>query len=116
MIFSQWQPHGGYKYFEADVHHPIGDDLPDVRLPPPSGGIGVPAQDVGRDIPSDAVFVGEGDAPQGVIAPMSRAQRRGLSGANGLSTTQMVVVLFVTGVLLVGGIASMQDGRRRRRS
>ena len=114
MIFSQWQPDGGYKYFESNVRHPIGDDLPDVRLPPASGGIGVPAQDVGHEIPRGAREIGEGDIPEGVLAPMSRNAYKGLSGTKSLTTNETVVLMFVIGVLIVGGLAGRQDRRRSR--
>ena len=100
MIFSQWQPHGGYKYFETDRQHPIGDDMPDVKMPAPSGGIGVPAQDVGYPLPSNAEFVGEGDHPIGTMTPMAREGYRSLGQSDTrLSQNEIVVVLALIAVL-----------------
>ena len=109
MIFSQWQPDGGYKYFESSKRLPIGDDVPEVRLPAPSGGIGVPAQDAGYPLPPDAQFIGEGDGPQGIMAPMAREGFFGLGAVRtSMTTDEKVVVLFVIGVLA----AAVWAGRR----
>lgn len=100
MIFSQWQPHGGYKYFETDQQHPIGDDMPDVKMPKEEGGIGVPAQDVGYPIPRGAVFVGEGDQPIGTMSPMARAGYRSLGQTETkLSQDDIVIVLAMVAIL-----------------
>ena len=100
MIFSQWQPDGGYKYFESSKRLPIGDDVPEVSMPEPSGGIGVPAQDVGYPLPSDATYIGEGDMPQGIMTPMARDGVFGLGALKSQLTTQdKIVVLFLIGVL-----------------
>jgi hypothetical protein len=72
MIFSVWNPDGGYDYFESKMRHGIGDDLPEVSMPPTVNNIGVPAQDVGRPVPRDAVAAGRGVIPIGVMAPMAR--------------------------------------------
>jgi hypothetical protein len=109
MIFSEWQPDGGYKYFESARRLPIGDDVPEVRMPNPSGGIGVPAQDAGYPLPPDAQLVGEGDMPRGIMSPMARDGSFGLGALkNQLSTGDKVVVLFVIGVLA----AAVWAGRR----
>ena len=104
MIFSQWQPQGGYKYFESERQHPIGDDLPDVRMPLVSGGIGVPAQNVGFPIPKGAVHVGEGDHPVGVMAPMSRSGNRSLGSAapDSVFCSCGVVVVLATMLTIIG--------------
>lgn len=101
MIFSQWQPDGGYKYFDSSKRLPIGDDVPVVKMPAPSGGIGVPAQDAGYHLPPDAQLIGEGDMPKGIMAPMARdAGFPGLGSVKTqLSTQDKVVVLFLIGVL-----------------
>lgn len=105
MIYSQWQPDGGYRYFEAPSRHPIGDDVKSF-VPSEIGGIGVPAQDVGVPLPEDAREVGQGEEPVGVLTPMFRGSMRTLGEVtNGQDKTGMIVVaLFVTGVLLVGGL------------
>lgn len=106
MIFSQWQPDGGYRYYETDHVHPIGDELPEVRMPAPSGNIGVPAQDAGFPIPSGAAYVGEGDHPVGIMAPMARNKGRALGQAQTkLSHDEMVVVLALLAVFGAAAIA-----------
>lgn len=100
MIFSQWQPDGGYKYFDSSKRFPIGDDVPVARMPAASGGIGVPAQDVGYPLPPDAQLIGEGDMPQGIMAPMARDGFSGIGAVKTqLSNQDKVVVLFLIGVL-----------------
>lgn len=107
MIYSQWQPDGGYDYYESEARHPIGDDMPVASMPAPAGGIGVPAQDAGYPLPSDARYVGSGDAPVGIITPMSRASYKGLSGSGTkeLGSNEIVVVLFLVGALAAAAIA-----------
>ena len=112
MIFSQWQSDGGYVYFESDVRHPIGDDVP-VALPPEINGIGIPSHDVGLKLPRGAVRVGEGDEPKGILTPMSREPYRTLSGSNGGTqdkSAMLFVAFAVMGVFIIAGLAS--DGRR----
>lgn len=110
MIFSQWRPEGGFDYYESDITHPIGDDLPEVAMPAPSGGIGVPAQDVGYPLPNGAVFVGTGDQPKGIMTPMLRSkQSKGLSGAKTLTSQETLVVLFIIGVLGAAAWASRHE-------
>lgn len=95
MIFSMWQPDGGYKYFESQERHGIGDDLPHLKYPANANRLGVPAQDVGRKLPGDAKYVGSGTEPQGVITRMDRGEVKGLSGLtiNTSSTIGSVLVL-----------------------
>ena len=78
MIYSRWRPDGGYDYFETPERRNIGDDLPTPQLPGSAGGIGVPAQECGRAMPSGARQVGRGHIPQGLIAPS--AQGGAMSG------------------------------------
>jgi hypothetical protein len=82
MIFSAWNPDGGYDYYMSEQRHGIGDDLPDVPMPAPINDIGVPAQDVGRRIPYGTKLVGRGSTPKGLIAPMARGQVKGISGTS----------------------------------
>lgn len=102
MIFSAWKPDGGYDYYEADVRHGIGDDLPDVDLPPAVRSFGVPAQDAGRRLPPGSRFVGSGVRPKGVLVPMDRGQVQGLRGTSdssrGLGTADMILLIMVAAI------------------
>jgi hypothetical protein len=83
MIYSQWRPDGGYDYFETPERRNLGDDLPQPQLPGAAGGIGVPAQECGRELPAGARSVGRGDLPQGLIVPAPG----GVTGLSGLDST-----------------------------
>jgi hypothetical protein len=110
MIFSEWQPDGGYAYYESADRLPIGDDVPVMQMPPASGGIGVPVQDVGYPIPKNAKYVGSGDEPVGLMAPMARNGVKTLKGLGSLGTSlsrdDKVVILFLIGVLAAAAIAN----------
>ena len=111
MIFSQWQSDGGYAYFDSDVRHPIGDDIP-AALPPEINDIGVPSHDVGVPLPRGAKRIGEGDSPRGIMTPMSRDGYKTLSGTGAPKdkTAMLLVAFAVMGVFLVAGLS----GRGRR--
>lgn len=83
MIYSRWRPDGGYDYFETPERQNLGDDLAQPQLPGPAGGIGVPAQECGRVLPSGAQLVGKGDIPNGLIVPAPG----GVTGVSGLDST-----------------------------
>lgn len=109
MIFSEWQPEGGFTYYESSRSHPIGDDLPERSMPRPINGIGVPAQDVGFPLPRDARAVGEGRQPRGIMTPMARRRGRALGQLKEkLSQDDIVVVLALISILGAAAIA----GRR----
>lgn len=111
MIFSEWNPDGGYNYYLAAERHGIGDDLPDAALPAPTNGIGVPAQDAGRQVPRGAKKVGQGPIARGVIAPMERSQVLGLSGS---ALGEIFGSVNVVSLLIAGGLvwAGYELGRR----
>lgn len=71
MIYSEWQPSGGYLYYEAPGTVPINDDQVPPRLRA-RNKIGISSLVAGRAIPAGAEVVGEGDQPMGVIAPAAR--------------------------------------------
>ena len=74
VSFSQWRPDGGYDYYESDKFvAPLGDDLPNPRLPAPTE-IGVPSVEVGHPLPRGARHTGEGETPIGIIAPMDTSR------------------------------------------
>ena len=100
MIFSVWQPDGGYEYFDSSQRHGIGDDLPDPILPAATNNIGVPAQDMGRPVPGGAHHVGKGDTPRGVIAPMGRGQVTGLRGFSTPGGYANAILFIVVGAIL----------------
>jgi|OM-RGC.v1.029715218 hypothetical protein len=75
MIYSRWLPTGGYEYYESErAKFNLGDDLPDPIIPA-GNEIGTAAQEVGRPLPADAVLVGSGPDPVGLMTP---AQSTGL--------------------------------------
>jgi hypothetical protein len=102
VIYSVWQPDGGYQYFSSSDRFGIGNDLPEPDLPPEINGIGVPAQDAGRAVPSGGVPAGTGRKPKGVIAPTARIS--GVSGVSGISiggsSLLELVGLFAIGYVL----------------
>ena len=104
MIFSVWNPDGGYDYYETNQRHGIGDDLPNVHMPQEINDIGVPSQDVGRRLPGDARKIGHGTEPKGVMAPMDRGQVKGLKGV-ALSGGEMggAINILVMGALVWAG-------------
>lgn len=73
LTYSQWQPDGGYDYYEANQVAPLGDDLsvPALQV---VNGIGVPSVEAGRPIPRGARHIGDGELPIGVIAPMDTSR------------------------------------------
>lgn len=74
VVLSQWQPDGGYIYYEADRYTtPLGDDLPDPVMPEPTQ-LGVPSLETGHPLPRRSRRVGEGDMPRGVIVPMDTSR------------------------------------------
>lgn len=99
MIFSVWRPDGGYDYFESPQRHGLGDDLPDIKMPSSVNGLGVPAQDIGRPVPRDAVAKGSGTEPKGVMAPMSRP----MIGIGSLDFSKE----NVSGYVVLGAIAGL---------
>lgn len=116
MKHSQWQPGGGYKYYESAGQHPIGDDLPDIRRVHLDNPIGIPSYDVGQPLPRGARQVGSGKTPNGVMAPTA-AKGPGLSGTFSYKNKdQMVVFLAIVGIFLGAGIAGMSDDRKKRRA
>ena len=77
VTYSQWQPDGGYNYFEASGQTaPLGNDLPVARLHP-VGKLGVPSVEAGHPIPPGARYAGEGDLPVGIVAPMDSSRAQG---------------------------------------
>lgn len=108
MIYSVWQPDGGYKYFSAADRFGIGNDLPEPDLPPEINGIGVPAQDAGRVVPYGAAPAGSGSQPRGAIAPMAR-----ISGVSGLGEGCRPTLFELVGVVATGyALWKLWRGRR----
>lgn len=73
--YSRWDPAtGGWSYFDAPEPLPnLNDDLPTPSLVPASR-IGVPSIEAGRPLPPGAVYVGDGDVAQGLVAPVDSAR------------------------------------------
>lgn len=104
MIYSKWNGSGKYDYFDAPGDHPIGTDFPSSNhedLHP----IGTPINLVGRDIPSGARRVGQGDQPKGLMAKAKKA-RSSLSGMpSGDNTFAFFAVASVIMGLVVVGLS-----------
>lgn len=85
MLYSVFRPEkGGYDYFETPELMAINADMPAPKLPSETNGVGVPAMEAGRPLPSGAKPVGSGWHARGVIA------REG-SGLLGLGSVSDVV-------------------------
>jgi len=70
MIYSRWDPTTGlYDYFESSERVGINDDLPVPKMPSAPSPIGVPSVECGREMPPDAVHIGQGEHARGLIAP-----------------------------------------------
>ena len=70
MIYSRWDPTTGlYDYFESSERVGINDDLPVPKMPSAPSPIGVPSVECGREMPPDAVHIGQGEQARGLIAP-----------------------------------------------
>lgn len=94
MIYSVWQPDGGYALYrhEGEVRG-IGDDLPDPQLPP-AERLGVPSLECGRAVPSRVTFLGHSERAKGVVAPANLA---GLSGDDDTSSSLHPALLVAGG-------------------
>lgn len=96
MIFSRWRPdRGGYDYFDSpSTRYGLGDDLPIPELRNTTE-IGVASTDIGRALPSDAIFVGEGQTGRGMITPMDTST---LQGVDFTSPTSKLVMAILVGL------------------
>lgn len=96
MIFSRWRPdRGGYDYFDSpSTRFGLGDDLPIPQLKNTTE-LGVASTDIGRAMPSDAAFVGEGPTAHGMLSPMSTS---GLQGVDFTSPTSKLVMAVLAGL------------------
>jgi len=99
MRYSRWRPDGGFDYFETSERFNIGDDLPTPGLPSVAGGIGVPAQECGRPLPSNARRIGRGDLPNGILVPPPSGGAVGDVSIAGLTVSTPLLV-FCGGALL----------------
>ena len=102
MIYSRWQPGGGYEYYETPEKPHLGNDLPDPAIPPPEHDIGTPAQECGRALPAGARFVGRGVTPQGMITPAMKPGIAGMPMRRPLGDTTATVAESVQNVLWSG--------------
>lgn len=69
MLYSCFDaPRGEYKVFEDQEQRPANGDLPVPKLAQlVAGGVGVPAIDAGRPLPSSASYVGHAPNAQGMV-------------------------------------------------
>lgn len=104
--FSQWQPGGGYRYYQVSGYFvPLGDDFPNPALPHATK-LGVPSIECGRELPAAARASGEGELAEGVIVPMSTSR---LGQLLPTASTPLVWALVGAGAM---GLAWLFWGRR----
>lgn len=103
MIFSRWRPdRGGYDYFDSpSTRFGLGDDLPVPQLKNTTE-LGVASTDIGRSMPSDASFVGEGPTPRGMMAPMDTSTLQGIDFTSSTSKLVMAVLAALGLGYLIG--------------
>ncbi len=103
MIFSRWRPdRGGYDYFDSpSTRYGLGDDLPVPQLKNTTE-IGVASTDIGRPMPTDAVYVGDGATPQGMIAPIDTSTLQGVDFTSPTSKLVMAVIAALGLGYLIG--------------
>jgi hypothetical protein len=110
VIFSRWQPDGGYDYYEVSGYTaPLGDDLPNPPLPAATE-LGVPSVEAGHRIPVGARHVGEGELPRGVVAPMDTSR---LGQLLPVCVPPFLWVLLAAGTGALATWAMMRERRRR---
>jgi hypothetical protein len=102
MLYSRFNADRAiYDVFEDGVTRPVNADLPVPKLGPMVGGIGVPASEAGRPLPSGAKHVGESWHAKGLIVGPGAAGA--LSGMGGSSMAMLGV--FIVAVSAGGAYA-----------
>lgn len=102
MLYSRFdEKRAVYDVFEDGVTRAVNADLPVPKLGPMVGGIGVPASEAGRPLPSGAKHVGESWHAKGLI--VGPRQGGALSGMGSGSLTVLGVVIVA--VSAVGAYA-----------
>ncbi len=72
MIYSRFDAaRGEYDVFEDDTHHALNGDFPVPSLSRDVGGVGVPASEAGRVLPSGARRVGSSWHARGLVVKPS---------------------------------------------
>jgi hypothetical protein len=99
MIYSRFDDTSGlYDLYEDAEGRAVNSDLPIPVLGSPTNGIGVPASETGRPIPSGAKFVGKSWHARGMVA----VPTGGAKALSGITAAESNVVL-----LSLAGLAAM---------
>ena len=101
---------GHYKVYEDASTIPINGDLPVPPLGQELNGIGVPAMDAARFLPSGARYVGDSLAPVGMITRRQQALD-GFGDFKSVGNTFLWVTCAAVGVYLV---YHLTEPRKRR--
>lgn len=118
MIYSCFnEALGEYEYFEDGAGHPMNGDLPMPSLASEAGGIGVPARDAGRKLPSGSKPTGRGWEARGMIVNCQNTKVKGLSGSSDTPPIPLWLMVIGAGALMYGGwklyVHSMENLHRR---
>ncbi len=94
--FSQWQPDGSYRYYDAPGHMaPLGDDMPSVHAVEVNG-IGFPSSEYGQKLPTGARYAGTGPEAKGIVVPMDHSR---LSGVPSFTASPVFWMLLGGGIV-----------------
>jgi hypothetical protein len=112
--YSRWDPAtGGWSYYDAPDPLPnLNDDLPTPQLVSASS-IGVPSIEAGRPLPSSAVYVGQGESAQGLIAPVEQSRLVSRTGPLAGVSASVQWGSMALGVL-IGFLIAKQPWKRGR--
>jgi hypothetical protein len=99
MFYSRFHEIDGlYDVFQDDLQRAVNSDLPIPELPSELNGIGVPATECGRPLPSGATHVGRSWSPRGlIVTPKPRGTLAGLGASEG-----NMIVLFPLALVAIG--------------
>ena len=103
MIYSRFDDTSGlYDLFEDAEGRAINSDLPVPMTGQMANGIGVPASEAGRPIPSSAKFVGKSWHARGIVA--TPGQGPALAGLGATTKGENIAVAFSLAGLAVLGL------------
>jgi len=113
MFYSRFDEKAGvYDVFEDDAERAVNADLPVPDLPSELNGIGVPASECGRPMPSGARHVGRSWSPRGIIVTPTP---RGALSALGASESNLMVIAPLAIIAISIGLYLWYDSGAGRR-